>query len=137
MKYLIDTHILLWAVDEEKSRMLTSRTRSILSNENNQIYYSPVSIWEIIMKQQKNPGQLTKLPIREFVEKCKQMDFQELQLNTIHVYELETLSRPENAPKHNDPFDKILIAQTKAEGIRFLTHDDLLNDYDEDCVIIV
>ena len=137
MKYLIDTHILLWAVDEQKSRMLTSRTRSILSNENNQIHYSPISIWEIIMKQQKKPGELTDLPISKFLENCKQMDFQELKLNATHVCALETLSRPENAPRHNDPFDKILIAQAKAEGMRFLTHDDLLSDYNEDCVIIV
>ncbi|MBQ7561794.1 MAG: hypothetical protein IJS99_08190 [Synergistaceae bacterium] len=58
-------------------------------------------------------------------------------LNIEHIQALETLSRPEKAPKHNDPFDKILIAQAKAEGMRFLTHDDLLGDYEESCIRIV
>lgn len=45
-----------------------------------------------------------------------------------------TLSRAEHTPPHNDPFDRMLIAQAKAEGMTFLTHDHLLKDYDENCV---
>ena len=54
-----------------------------------------------------------------------------------HTYALETLTRPDNAPPHNDPFDRILISQTKAEDMIFLTHDDNLLHYHENCVLYV
>ena len=50
---------------------------------------------------------------------------------------LDSLKRPDNAPKHNDPFDRLLICQSKTEGMRFLTHDSLLSDYGEECIIYV
>lgn len=43
----------------------------------------------------------------------------------------------EDAPKHNDPFDRLLICQSKTEGMKFLTHDSLLSGYDEECIIYV
>ena len=54
-----------------------------------------------------------------------------------HVSALETLKRPKDAPKHNDPFDRIMVAQAKAEGIMFLTHDSLIPYYDEPFIISV
>lgn len=44
------------------------------------------------------------------------------------------LQRTKNTPPHNDPFDKMLIAQAKAENMQLLTHDRLLKDYNETCV---
>ena len=54
-----------------------------------------------------------------------------------HVFTLETLSRPKNVPKHKDPFDRILIAQAKAEEMVFLTHDSLIPYYNEPFIISV
>ena len=54
-----------------------------------------------------------------------------------HVYALETLKREDDAPEHADPFDRILIAQAKAENLTFLTHDALLPFYGEKCVALV
>ena len=54
-----------------------------------------------------------------------------------HVSALETLKRSENAPRHNDPFDRIMVAQAKAEGFMFLTHDSLIPYYDEPFIISV
>ena len=51
-----------------------------------------------------------------------------------HAMAVTRLSRAENTPPHNDPFDKMLIAQAKTEGMIFLTHDHLLKDYGEGCV---
>ena len=45
--------------------------------------------------------------------------------------------RPENAPEHKDPFDKLLLSQAILEKMSFLTHDKKFSDYNEDCVIIV
>ena len=54
-----------------------------------------------------------------------------------HAYALETLQRAEGAPMHKDPFDRIMIAQAKVEGMSFVTHDLMLRDYLEDCIISV
>ncbi len=54
-----------------------------------------------------------------------------------HVYVLENLRRAENAPRHNDPFDRIMLAQAKGEGMSFITHDSLIPHYMEKCIIAV
>lgn len=45
--------------------------------------------------------------------------------------------RPENAPRHNDPFDKMLVAQAKADNLVLLTHDSLIPYYGERCIMHV
>lgn len=47
------------------------------------------------------------------------------------------LIRPNDAPKHNDPFDRMLLAQAKYEGLKLITHDSLIPYYGESCVISV
>ena len=54
-----------------------------------------------------------------------------------HVYALETLNRKEDTPPHHDPFDRMLIAQAKAEKMSLLTHDTQLSFYGEKCVVLV
>lgn len=50
---------------------------------------------------------------------------------------LKTLVRQETAPKHNDPFDRMLLAQAKHERLKFITHDSMLPYYEEDCIVRV
>ena len=54
-----------------------------------------------------------------------------------HVFALETLKRPEDAPRHNDPFDRILVSQAKAENMVLLTHDSMIPYYGERCIMSV
>ena len=54
-----------------------------------------------------------------------------------HTLTVSTLSRSEDAPAHKDPFDRMLIAQAKAEGMLLVTHDVKLKDYGETCVMLV
>lgn len=50
---------------------------------------------------------------------------------------LDTLVCPAGLPPHNDPFDRIMIAQAKVDGLIFLTHDVRIAEYDESCVLWV
>ena len=79
------------------------------------------------------------MPVSEedFVRLCQDTGFTRLPIEAGHIFLLKTLSRPNDAPKHNDPFDRILVAQAKAEGIMFLTHDSLIPYYDEPFIISV
>ena len=133
MKILPDTHMLLWSVGQSKK--LSSKARELLSDENNKIYYSIVSIWEATIKRLTHPDKIEDISPRELIQFCNDAGFEILPLRPEHVYALETISRPDDAPPHKDPFDRILIAQAKSEGMNFLTHDELLEYYNEPCII--
>ena len=129
---LLDTHIILWAISKDKR--LTNKIRSYLLNPNNEIYYSIASMWEAQIKYD-----LKKLPISgtDFMHYCEQSGYHKLPIDDLHVKELAGLERDESAPPHNDPFDRIMLSQAKAEGFTFLTHDPFFRGYNEPCVVEV
>lgn len=132
MKILLDTHIALWAIADSKK--LSKEVTQMLESENNQIYYSIASVWEVAIKHNIKPEQM---PISEevFYELCEETGFELLPVEAEHIFAVKSLKRPADAPKHNDPFDRILLAQAKCEDMRFLTHDSLIPYYEEYYVI--
>lgn len=135
-KYLLDTHILLWAVEDPEEK-LSKEVADIIFNPDNEIYFSTVSIWEATIKRMKKPDKILNVTSQELTSICESANFNELYLKSNHVHALETLTSSDNAPPHHDPFDRILIAQAKAENMTLLTHDDKLALYDEPCVNVV
>ena len=129
---LLDTHIILWAISKDKR--LNNKIRNYLLNPNNEIYYSIAAMWEAQIKYD-----LKKLPISgtDFMHYCEQSGYHKLPIDDLHVKELAGLERDESAPPHNDPFDRIMLSQAKAEGFTFLTHDPLFRGYNEPCVVEV
>lgn len=134
MNILIDTHIALWAITDTKS--LTERMKTILEDEGNTIYYSIASVWEIAIKHKLHPDQFS-ISEEEFDSLCRKTEFHQLGIKNEHIYTIKTLVYPENAPKHNDPFDRLLLSQAKAEQLLFLTHDKKLSYYIEKCVLLL
>ena len=129
---LLDTHIILWAILRDPR--LTDKIKGYLLNPNNEIYYSIASMWEVQIKYDRK-----KLPISgiEFMHYCEQSGYHKLPVDDLHVKELAGLERDESAPPHNDPFDRIMLSQAKAEGFTFLTHDPFFRGYNEPCVVEV
>ena len=134
MKILLDTHIALWAITN--TAKLSDETIQMLESRKNEVYYSIASVWEIAIKHKIKPEQMP-ISEEEFVELCGQTGFTQLLIKQEHICLLKTLSRLENAPRHNDPFDRMLIAQAKSEGMKFMTHDSLLPYYNEPFIISV
>lgn len=134
MKALLDTHIVLWAVAD--SARLPEKIKKLLESEENDVYYSTASVWEVAIKHKIRPEQM---PVSEeaFVDLCQRTGFVQLPVKSEHIYLLKTLIRPKAAPKHNDPFDRMLLAQAKSENLKFITHDAMFLHYGEDCVIKV
>ena len=102
MNYLVDTNILLWSFIEPGK--LSDNVKSILLNENNNIFYSPVSLWEISIKYGKKKLFLNGITpddlfdeINESYLKCKLID----SANLITNYKLPIY--------HKDPFDRFLV----------------------------
>ena len=134
MKYLLDSHILIWALFSDEK--LARKAFDIINSRENEIYYSAASIWEIGIKNTKNPG---KMPVsgKLLMECSEQAGMISLPIIKGHAVAVNELQRKEGEPPHNDPFDKMLIAQAKCENMILLTHDHLLDGYEETCIMRV
>ncbi len=134
MNLLLDTHILIWTLNEDSR--LPEKARELILNEHNTVYYSSVSVLEIAIKHMNHPDNV-EFTGKELAQFCQEAGFFSLEMRDKHVFALETISRMKDAPPHHDPFDRMLIAQAKTENMSFITHDSLLPYYNEKCIIHV
>jgi len=125
MNYLLDTHILIWYFGGS----LSDKARTAIFNSQNEIYYSPLSIYEIDLKHSKHPE---NMPITgaEIVSFCEEAGFKVLPFTEKHALEMKNLKRYENTPPHNDPFDKMILSQAIVENMQLMTHDNRIAEYD-------
>lgn len=134
MNLLLDTHIAIWALNDDPA--LSDKARDLILDPDNTIYYSTVSVWEVLLKHSRHPD---NIPFNEkdFSEGCKESGYVPLGLADKHILAVHTLTRADDAKEHNDPFDRLLLAQAKVENLSFLTHDELIPGYEEKCIIPV
>ncbi len=121
MKLLLDTHLILWAAG--KPERLSRAARDLLESPQNELFFSPASLWEIIIKQGLNRPDFqvnARLLRRGLLENT----YQELEITSEHIMAVGELPS-----LHKDPFDRILIAQSKVEGFTLLTTDALIAQY--------
>jgi PIN domain nuclease of toxin-antitoxin system len=121
MNFLLDTHIALWALSDDKK--LSKEARRLIENENNRIFASVASMWEIAIKKALKPD---KIPLsgREYLHYCGQAGYELLPIRETHVLSLEKLPL-----YHSDPFDRILVVQASVESMMLLTHDLVITKY--------
>jgi len=121
MRLLLDTHILLWAA--QNSPRLSYRARNLLEDPETQPVFSVASLWEITIKNGLNRADFhvnTHVLRRSLLEN----GYSELAIQSAHILSLVGLP-----PKHKDPFDRMLIAQSMQEGIHLLTVDAQILQY--------
>ncbi|MBA2368580.1 MAG: type II toxin-antitoxin system VapC family toxin [Candidatus Protochlamydia sp.] len=118
MKYLLDTHIILWWLTEPKR--ISSKAGKIIADKENIIFISSVSLWEMAIK--KSIGRLT-LPLN-IVEILQAEGFQIMSIG----YE-EALGISDLPPIHQDPFDRMLVMQAKLYNCVLITRDKNVMDY--------
>ena len=121
MKVLLDTHLLLWVANSPNR--LSAEICAIITDQENQIFFSVASIWEIAIKRSLKRADFTADP-RLLRRGLLDQMYVELDINARHA--LELLSLP---PLHRDSFDRILIAQALVEGITLLSADRLVTQY--------
>lgn len=129
MKYLLDTHIILWSLIDDKR--LPKEVKEIIKDNNNQIYYSTVSTWEVELKHLKIKS--FKLSGEEFAFLCDENYLLNLPIQNKHIYQLKNFINPE----HKDPFDKLLLAQCLQENMVLISHDRKFKAYNLKNVMIV
>jgi PIN domain nuclease of toxin-antitoxin system len=118
MKYLLDTHILIWALTNNPK--LHSSIRIILTDETNEFFFSTESIREIILKSKT--GKLT-LPADIDSLLYELQDEYGIRLLTVKPNHLKQLYTLETHSNHKDPFDHLLICQAIAEKLIMISAD--------------
>ncbi len=121
MNLLLDTHILLWAGNS--SDKLPILGRELIADINNELFFSPASLWEIVIKNSLGRSDF-KIDVHVFRRNLLDNGYVELSILSEHVVAIDGLP-----PIHRDPFDRILVAQSIVEGITLLTADDVLAQY--------
>ena len=118
MNLLLDTHVLLWWLDDHPS--LSKKAKTEISDGKNLVFVSAVVIWEIRIKQA-----LGKLEIpRSFRRALDDQPFEMLDIIVEHAHAVGDLPA-----HHRDPFDRMLVAQAKVEGLTLVTRDIRLKKY--------
>lgn len=118
MRLLLDTHLLLWWVANSGS--LSEQARALISDPENTIFVSAVSLWEIWLKE--SLGKLHVPP--DFEDKLALESFESLPLTGPQTRQVARLPW-----HHRDPFDRMLIAQAQIEDLTLLTADDRVSAY--------
>lgn len=134
MNILLDTHIALWMLRD--ANLVPTRALELVANPRNELFVSVVSLWEVALKHMKNPK---AMPVSGslFRQRSEEAGYNVVDMKAPHVEALETLDCAEADTSHKDPFDRMLIAQSKAEGMLLLTHDEKLGLYGEPLVRVV
>jgi PIN domain nuclease of toxin-antitoxin system len=121
VKFLLDTHLLLWAAGEP--RRLSKQARSLIDNPDHQLLFSAASLWEVAIKRGLGRKDF-KVDPRLLRRGLLDNGYSELPILSDHVVALDSLP-----PIHKDPFDRILVAQATVEGVTLLTIDSLVSQY--------
>lgn len=115
MTYLLDTHLLLWVTGAQDR--LSSQARTLLSDLDVAPVFSTASIWEVVIKKALGRKDFSVEPSR-LRDDLMENGYDELEIRSEHVLEVAALPLI-----HKDPFDRMLIAQARVEGITLLTVD--------------
>jgi len=122
VKYLLDTHVFLWALLEPEK--LSSWARAAIENIDNTIVVSAVCGWEIMVKSSLGKLKLSMPPAKFITEGVDGMGLKTLDLRLAHTFLL-----PKLPDIHRDPFDRMLICQSQSEGIALITQDANISRY--------
>ena len=121
MRFLVDTHILLWMTG--MSQRLPRKARDLIEHLDNTIVFSTISIWEVAIKTGRARSDFT-IDARRLRENLLENGYEELPVFGQHAAAVADLP-----DIHKDPFDRILVAQAFVEGISLITADKTVASY--------
>ncbi|NOT48301.1 MAG: type II toxin-antitoxin system VapC family toxin [Acidobacteria bacterium] len=115
MRILIDTHILIWHLEDDKR--LTAQHGNIIEDSNNRVFVSVASLWEIAIKTSRGKLSLSR-PIEDIFSEIERSTSSILLIKANHSLHVSKLIF-----HHNDPFDRMIIAQALVEGLPVMSTD--------------
>jgi PIN domain nuclease of toxin-antitoxin system len=128
VRLLLDTHIALWAVADD--RRLSAKARSLIVDPANEIVVSTASLWEIAIKHALAPNDMP-ISASEALGYFREAGYELLDISPAHVIAVEAL-----AELHADPFDRIVVAQALNVPLRLLTHDPKVASYSDSIIAV-
>ena len=121
VRILLDTHIVVWAmVGSEK---LSGKAKALLADEESELYVSSASVWEVAIKHDKRPEQIP-VTAEQVDRYCRECGIRQLPVRFRHALKVAGLEKI-----HEDPFDRILVAQAMDESMKLVSHDHRLPPY--------
>jgi PIN domain nuclease of toxin-antitoxin system len=120
VRLLLDTHMFIWATSDPGR--IAARTRQAMTAPANTVFVSAASVWEIAIKRAL--GRLD-FPLEELDAVLARAGFAHLLIDAGHAIAAGGLSR-----HHADPFDRMLVAQSRAEGLTLVSEDAAIAAYD-------
>lgn len=128
MRLLLDAHIALWALTDD--RRLGDDARVLIADSGNEVFVSAASVWEIAIKRSLGRSGIP-FSAAAALGYFSQAGYQRLDVRAEHAAAVETL------PKlHGDPFDRILIAQALVEPMHLVSHDRMLAEYSATVMLV-
>lgn len=126
MRVLLDTHVAIWAVLNDKK--LPPPIRRIIEDIKNDVAVSAVTLWEIGVKASLGRRGLGQMPFgaSEALTFFRLADYDMLSFSPEHALAIEDLPQI-----HADPFDRLLVAQALSEPMRLITHDETVARYSD------
>lgn len=128
MNLLLDTHVALWAITDHPG--LSAKARELILAPRSTVWVSSVSIWEIAIKHSLGRGEMPvsgQAALRYF----REAGYRLLAIEPEHAAAIEGL--PDH---HQDPFDRLLVAQAIVEPMRLLTHDTTVARYSDTIIFV-
>lgn len=122
MKFLLDTHVMIWLLNDPKA--LGSKSRKIIEDGENVLYWSAVSFWELTVKLSLKKLELSSDWVEQLEREKKLNRIQDLPVLWHHCRHHENL-----AWHHRDPFDRLLICQAMTEDLILISKDRKFREY--------
>lgn len=128
MNLLLDTHVALWALAD--SPRLSDRARALIESPAATVWVSAATVWEIAIKHGLGRGDM---PVsgQEALGYFQESGYRLLPVLPEHAAAVADLP-----PHHQDPFDRLLVAQALTEPLRLLTHDAMVARYSDTIIEI-
>lgn len=127
MRVLLDTHTFLWA-NQDWTKLSQPAARALRA-EDNQLFLSQVSVWELVIKARLGKLRLPHAAVEFAVRMAQANQIKLLPVGLVHLGQLESLPL-----HHRDPFDRMLVAQAQAESMPLVSHDQQLARYAVDII---
>jgi PIN domain nuclease of toxin-antitoxin system len=118
LNLLLDTHVALWAITD--SPKLPEKARELMESPMSSVWISAATIWEIAIKHSLWRGDMP-VSSQDALRYFRDSGYCFLPVKPEHAAAIEDLP-----PYHNDPFDRIMVAQALTEPMRLITHDPMV-----------
>jgi len=128
LNLLLDTHVALWAITD--SPRLSQKARDLIVAPKTSVFVSAATLWEIAIKSSLGRGDMP-VSARDAMRYFQESGYRFLPIEAEHALAVEELPQ-----HHQDPFDRILVAQAMTEPMRLMTHDALVALYSDTIIKI-